>query len=104
MAMGVASLFSSQWGIGVTGYAAPDKSVPVKIPFAFYAISYKNEIVVAESIMSTKSDGKPTQEYFAQQTLKLFSTLLKDFFNKPPIFMKTPPLSLRVTNGEGDEN
>src|SRR5690606_29379780 len=78
MALGAAALFSSQWGIGITGYATAVESIAIKRPFAFYAIAYGSEILVADSVTSPKPEGKNSQEYFARETLKLFSMLLKD--------------------------
>lgn len=49
MAKGVCELFSSQWGIGITGFATP---VPQSghQTFACYAICFNNEIRVSKTI------------------------------------------------------
>src|SRR5437764_13461306 len=44
MAVGVCSLFSSDWGIAVTGYATIDPEVKMEQPFAHFAIAHKGKI------------------------------------------------------------
>ena len=44
MALHICQLFSSHWGIAVTGYASPVPESNHKT-YSFYAISYKNKIV-----------------------------------------------------------
>src|ERR1700748_1826278 len=44
MATGACSLFSSHWGIAVTGYATMDPSIKMDQPFAHFAIAYRGQI------------------------------------------------------------
>lgn len=59
MALGVSRSFSSDWGIGVTGYASPLPEHDMNPLYAFYAISFKDEIVKAGEIMA--EPGEPFQ-------------------------------------------
>lgn len=56
MALNCAQLFSTDWAIGVTGYATPVEESEHKL-FAYFAFVYKNEI-----ILSTKMDLHPRKE------------------------------------------
>ncbi|MFW2135958.1 CinA family protein [Chryseobacterium sp. TY4] len=44
MALNVSSLFNTDWGISLTGYATPVKESDQKI-FAHFSFTYKNEII-----------------------------------------------------------
>jgi nicotinamide-nucleotide amidase len=43
MAMGISQLFSSEWGIGITGYASPVPESGNKL-FAYYSIVHKKKV------------------------------------------------------------
>src|SRR5688572_24937105 len=43
MAIGIAKLYSSEWALGITGYASPVPESNNKV-FAFYSIIYKNKV------------------------------------------------------------
>lgn len=77
MALGVTTLFTSQWGMGITGYASPLPALGIKQPFAFYAIAFSNTIVLSQRVDSRKEQGIHAQKYFAHDALKSFSLLLK---------------------------
>ena len=49
MALNVCSLFSSDWGMGITGYASPVPESENKL-FAWYAIAHQDSIVVSKKI------------------------------------------------------
>jgi len=76
MAIGSTKLFTSHWGIGITGYATPLSLWKIKKPFAFYAITYNTKVLFSNRVDSTRLQGKPSQEYFVQETLKSFHKLL----------------------------
>jgi nicotinamide-nucleotide amidase len=69
MALHVCELFSSDWGIGVCGYAAADKESVGKM-YAYYAIACKNKIVASGKIESNKKEGEETQVYFTEIILQ----------------------------------
>jgi PncC family amidohydrolase len=73
MAVNVCSLFNSDWGIGVTGYATPVPESGEKV-FAFYAIAHKNK-VLAKGKLNPKCD----QPFRIQ--LKYVSTILDRFIS-----------------------
>jgi nicotinamide-nucleotide amidase len=68
MAINVCTLFHSDWGIGVCGYAAP---VPEShdAMFAYYALAYQGKIVTTEKIESTQQQGMDTQLHFVDGIL-----------------------------------
>ena len=55
MALQVCELFSSDWGIGITGYATPVPESGNKL-FAYYAIAH-NKKIVAKGKLSPKKDN-----------------------------------------------
>ncbi len=75
MARNVCKLFTSDWGIGITGYATKTPESDNKL-FAYWALSYRGEIIIDRKI-----DG---QKYAKETSLntQLFytKTLLQNFF------------------------
>jgi nicotinamide-nucleotide amidase len=74
MASNVGRLFCSEWGIGITGYAAVIPELSIDSLFAFYAFSYQGKNIWSKRIESKKMDSKKVQEYYA-------ATIVKDFAN-----------------------
>lgn len=54
MAMGISQLFSSDWGIGITGYASPVPESGNKL-FAYYSIVHKKKVKGYGKIISGKA-------------------------------------------------
>ena len=76
MALNAIAFFSSDWAIGITGYAAPVPELNISDLFAFYAIAYKSEIVVSKKI-SAKDEGPfKVQVFYTDSVLKEFSKYL----------------------------
>src|SRR5690606_2669144 len=75
MALSVCGLFSSEWGIGITGYSIPVTESGNKL-FAFYSISYKNKIVLHKKITSTKEEIFEVQRGYVNAILKDLLKLL----------------------------
>ena len=75
MALHAAKLFTSNWSIGVTGYASPSRQSGQKL-FAYYSIVY-NGRVKARGKLNAKS-GEPTtvQQYYATTILLRLQKLL----------------------------
>ena len=69
MAMEVCNLFSSHWGLSITGYATPVPESGNKV-FAFYAIA-KNGNVVKEGKLNAAKDKDPflVQQYYITKLL-----------------------------------
>jgi nicotinamide-nucleotide amidase len=70
MALGASKLFGSQWGIGVTGYAAPDPEHDIEELFAYYAFSHNRRIVHAERINCEKRGIAEVQKFYTQYVLE----------------------------------
>jgi nicotinamide-nucleotide amidase len=77
MAIQVCDLFSSHWGIGITGYASPVPEQGIKTVFAFYAIAYKKEIISSGEIESPEQDAFSVQILYTNRVLEHFAGLLK---------------------------
>jgi nicotinamide mononucleotide (NMN) deamidase PncC len=73
MALHVNKLFSSDWGIAITGYASP---VPEKKQFdlfAFYAIAFKDEILVKGKMDAEQSDDPlAVRLYYTNRLIEIF--------------------------------
>jgi nicotinamide-nucleotide amidase len=77
MAMQVCDLFSSHWGIGITGYASPVPEQKVRKLFAFWAVAYKKEIISSNQIESSEQDAFSVQVFYTNKVLSHFLGLLK---------------------------
>lgn len=79
MAVGAAMFFSSDWGIGITGYAAPVPEWNVKNTlFAWYALAYRGEIISTQKIEIKKMAMDKAQQRYVTEILKGYASLLKD--------------------------
>lgn len=72
MALHVCTLFSSDWGIGVTGYAAPVPELNIDHLFAYCAIAYHGKVVRTKKIESRVQSVLTVQQYFADTVLEDF--------------------------------
>ncbi|MEJ1239849.1 CinA family protein [Chryseolinea sp. T2] len=76
MALAVADQFCSEWGLAITGYAAPVPELKIESCFAHYAITNAGR-VVHSNILETKLLGQArVQQYFVDQLLKVFKDQL----------------------------
>lgn len=76
MALNVATLFGTDWSIGVTGYATPVEESDFKT-FCYFAVAYKNQILISEKLISTEeNDGAATQTYFTEWILRSLNSKL----------------------------
>ncbi|RYD59485.1 MAG: CinA family protein [Sphingobacteriales bacterium] len=55
MALGICQTFTSDWGIGITGYATPVPESGDDL-YAFMAIAYKGEVVLEQKLSGKKTD------------------------------------------------
>jgi nicotinamide-nucleotide amidase len=76
MAFEVANSFCSQWGIGITGYAAPVPALKVKSCFAYYSIVSKSEVFLSGMVETRLQGQSRVQQYFVDHLLKIFSSRL----------------------------
>jgi nicotinamide-nucleotide amidase len=65
MALQVCQLFSSNWGIGITGYAAPVPECNIDTIFCFYAIVYNGSVIHSGKITSDQKDAWDAQQGYA---------------------------------------
>jgi PncC family amidohydrolase len=68
MALHVCDLFHSQWGMGITGYAAPVPESDNKL-YAYYAIAHKNRIISTRKVTAKKGDSVKVQLFYVNETL-----------------------------------
>jgi PncC family amidohydrolase len=76
MSKNVCNLFLSDYGIGITGYAArlPEKNV--NDLFAYYAISFKDKILKSEKMKADTDEGLDTQLFYCNSVFKILNELL----------------------------
>ena len=72
MALNICSLFSSNWGIGITGYATPVPESGNEV-FAYFAIAFKGEIKKSEKISPQKDESFNLQLFYCKEVLKTLS-------------------------------
>lgn len=77
MSLAVAQKFCSQWGIAITGYAAPVPALRIKSCFAYYAISYKNAIIMSAKMKAPLMRPPQVQQYFVGEVLDTFATQIE---------------------------
>jgi PncC family amidohydrolase len=77
MARHVSTVFSSDWGIGITGYAAPLPECGIEETlFALYAVAYNGEVVLEKKIETAKEGIYNVQRYYVAQILEDFGNYL----------------------------
>jgi nicotinamide-nucleotide amidase len=77
MALNVARLFICDWGIAITGYAAPLPEQGVTDLYAHFCISYKGQCMITETVRSEKIDPHQVQLHYVNTILSTFADLLK---------------------------
>lgn len=75
MAINVCTLFNSDWGIGITGYASVVPESEGKL-FCYYAIANNKKILAHAKLNATTSEGLETQKYYAQKTFEKLKHVL----------------------------
>jgi nicotinamide-nucleotide amidase len=79
MAVGACIFFSSDWGIGITGYAAPVPAWNVKnMLFAWYSVAYRGAVIATQKIEIKKMAMDRAQQHYVTAVLKGFASLLKE--------------------------
>lgn len=69
MANHVCELFSSTWGIGITGYSAPVPELKIKTLHAYYAFSHIGKKVLSKKITAPNMSIQKAQQYFVDALL-----------------------------------
>ena len=75
MADQVCQLYTSDWGIGITGYASPTAESGNKV-FAFFAIAYRGKIKSSGKINPQKTDPPELQTLYVNYILRKLLSLL----------------------------
>lgn len=76
MAMHVSELFSSDWGIGITGYATQVPESDHKV-FAYYAITNKMKVKKSGKLVPKTEDPPEVQLNYVDDVIRIFSQLVK---------------------------
>jgi PncC family amidohydrolase len=74
MALNCCKKFTSNWGLGITGYATAVPESENKI-FAYYAIAHNGKVVLTKKIEAEDNSPFDVQIYYAQTLLKEFERL-----------------------------
>ncbi len=82
MALNVTDLFSSDWGLGITGYAAPVPECNVHEPFAYYAISYRGKLLDQKFISAEKANAMKVQIFYVNKILNALDDLIIETKNR----------------------
>jgi len=77
MANEITRLFSCDWGIAITGYAAPVPEHAVDELFAYYAISFQQKLLVVKKIKAEKNDPMKVQVFYVNNIITDFHRLLE---------------------------
>ena len=76
MADNVCTLFKSDWGIAITGYAAPTPEFSVEEPFAFFSFSFRGKNLEVKRVHSSLKNAWEVQRYFTEEVIKEFASLI----------------------------
>jgi hypothetical protein len=82
MAIQVSKLFNSDWGVSITGYAAPVPELGIKKIFAYYAISYHNRPQEIKRIDAPKLKGLNAQLFYTNRVIERLACLTESFSPK----------------------
>lgn len=74
MASSVAFFFNADWSMAITGYATPSPESDNQL-FAWYAITFNNEVLISEKIVPTNTEPALVQNEYANKVLKEFLKL-----------------------------
>ena len=78
MAIQALDLFSSDWSIAITGYAAPIPEIGIEDLFAFYAVAYQGKLVELKKItVDREEELYDVQVYYTNIVLSAFNKYLK---------------------------
>ena len=77
LACNVCALFTSNYGIGIVGYAATMPEKNIHSLFAYFAIAFEGKIIHEGKITTEAEEGFPAQLYFTESVLKEFLSCLE---------------------------
>ncbi len=70
MAENVCTLFGADWGIGITGYAAPLQQEPDKQLYALYSIAFRGKRMKTDAIIAWACDSFDVEVGYLNTVLK----------------------------------
>jgi nicotinamide-nucleotide amidase len=70
MAIGVSRMFSSDYGIAITGYASIVPECEDEGLFAFFSVAYKEAIVMSERLTSVEKEPYHVQVEYSRQVIQ----------------------------------
>jgi nicotinamide-nucleotide amidase len=76
MALHALELFSSDWSISITGYAAPVPALGISERYAFYAVAFRGQIILKKRIVTQEENLMKAQVSLANVLLKAFQEYL----------------------------
>jgi nicotinamide-nucleotide amidase len=76
MADNVCTLFKSDWGIAITGYATPMPEFSVEEPFAFFSFSFRGKNLEVKRIHTSINNSWEVQRFFTEEVIKEFASLI----------------------------
>jgi nicotinamide-nucleotide amidase len=76
MALQVCHLFSSDYGIGITGYASPAPEQNIKKLFASIAIAKNNRLALSKKIYTQISEPREVQLLYTQHVIEMLISVL----------------------------
>ena len=82
MAVNVAKLFNSSWGIGITGYAAPVPALKIHHRYALYAFAYGDRVIHEGRLESKLKGALNVQHYYVSRVIRLFAGHLNRNFQR----------------------
>ena len=77
IASGICYLFTSDYGIGITGYASPVPEKNIEQLFAWLAVAKGNQIIGSKKIISSCKKPLDVQLNFTQRAIEFFVEILQ---------------------------
>ena len=77
MARNVTTIFNSDWGIGITGYASPVPEKNIEELFACFAICFQNKITTSQTIKAEKDTPLAVRLFYNKHILQELLIQLK---------------------------
>lgn len=69
MAQHVTTVFNSDWGIGITGYASPVPEQNIEELFSCFAICFHNKVITSQTIKAEKGTPLAVRLFYNKQVL-----------------------------------
>jgi nicotinamide mononucleotide (NMN) deamidase PncC len=76
MSLQISNVFLSDWGIAITGYAAPMPECSIEDLFAYYAITFRGKLLSSQKIEAETESPMKVQIFYVNHILREYNTLL----------------------------